>query len=178
MIHTRTFRAICFVVLFVFFVGPSFLFAQEGGAEQGSGVRVRLGDGSVVVAQRVESGDGSADYFVSSATGSWEDKTNESDVSSGGDFVPESTFEWYLFIFGLLAQATFMSRFFVQWLVSERAKKSVIPRAFWWLSLAGSTMLFTYFTLRHDPIGMLGQCTGWLIYSRNLYFIYRPHRGS
>ena len=174
MIRTRPCLVIYFAVGIILLLLPSIALGQSGGDEQVSEVRVRLGDGSVVVAQRVDSGDGSADYVVSSAAGSEAD-AGDSGSDSGSAFVPESSGQWYLFIFGFVAQAIFMSRFFVQWLVSEKAKKSVIPRAFWWLSLAGSTMLFTYFTLRHDPIGMLGQCTGWLIYSRNLYFIYRPH---
>jgi len=74
---------------------------------------------------------------------------------------------------GLLGQVLFTGRMIVQWLVSERAKRSVVPAAFWWMSLIGATMLLTYFLWRKDLVGVLGQGTGWLIYIRNLYLLYR-----
>ncbi len=86
------------------------------------------------------------------------------------------TWVWGLFLFGLLGQAMFMGRFLLQWWVSERLRKSVIPVGFWWLSLIGSLMLFAYFLLRLEPIGMLGQCMGMPIYARNLYFVIRDRR--
>ncbi|MBC7784929.1 MAG: lipid-A-disaccharide synthase N-terminal domain-containing protein [Burkholderiales bacterium] len=78
---------------------------------------------------------------------------------------------------GLLGQVLFTGRMIVQWLASERSKKSVVPPVFWWMSLAGSTMLMVYFLWRRDPIGLLGQSFGWFIYLRNLWMIYRPRTG-
>lgn len=75
---------------------------------------------------------------------------------------------------GLLGQVLFTGRMVVQWLVSEKSKKSVVPPAFWWMSLLGSSMLMAYFLWRRDPIGLLGQTFGWFIYVRNLWMIYRP----
>ncbi len=75
---------------------------------------------------------------------------------------------------GLLGQVLFTGRMIVQWIVSEKSKKSVVPPIFWWMSLAGSTMLMVYFLWRRDPIGLLGQSFGWFIYVRNLWMIYRP----
>jgi lipid-A-disaccharide synthase-like uncharacterized protein len=75
---------------------------------------------------------------------------------------------------GLLGQVLFTGRMIVQWLVSEKSKKSVVPPMFWWMSLGGSTMLMIYFLWRRDPIGLLGQSFGWFIYVRNLWMIYRP----
>ena len=79
---------------------------------------------------------------------------------------------------GLLGQALFAGRMIVQWLVSERSKRSVVPVAFWWMSLGGASMLLTYFVWRKDVVGVLGQGTGWMIYLRNLALIYsrRPKR--
>ncbi|MEL6584833.1 MAG: lipid-A-disaccharide synthase N-terminal domain-containing protein [Pseudomonadota bacterium] len=77
----------------------------------------------------------------------------------------------WLAIFGLGAQAIFMSRFLVQWISSERAKKSVMPVAFWWLSITGAAMLLTYGILRQDIVIILGQSFGFLVYARNLWFI-------
>jgi lipid-A-disaccharide synthase-like uncharacterized protein len=74
---------------------------------------------------------------------------------------------------GLLGQVLFTGRMVVQWLVSEKHRRSVVPVSFWWMSLGGATMLLTYFIWRQDIVGVLGQATGWFIYVRNLYFIYR-----
>jgi lipid-A-disaccharide synthase-like uncharacterized protein len=72
---------------------------------------------------------------------------------------------------GLLGQLLFTGRMLVQWLASERSKRSVIPVVFWWLSLAGASMLAVYFIWRKDAVGFLGQATGWVVYVRNLWLI-------
>lgn len=77
---------------------------------------------------------------------------------------------------GLIGQLAFTGRMIVQWLVSEKAKQSVVPSAFWWMSLIGASMLLLYFLWRRDVVGVLGQGTGWAIYARNLWLIYRAHR--
>lgn len=75
---------------------------------------------------------------------------------------------------GLGAQIIFTARMLVQWLASERAQASVVPEAFWWLSLLGASMLLMYFLWRGDLVGILGQATGWVVYLRNLWFIHQP----
>ncbi|UCD74802.1 MAG: lipid-A-disaccharide synthase N-terminal domain-containing protein [Phycisphaerales bacterium] len=82
---------------------------------------------------------------------------------------------WWLFL-GLAAQVVFFGRWIVQWIASERRGESYMPTFFWWISLAGATMLLIYFVGRREPIGILGQLTGWTVYSRNLYLIYRKQR--
>lgn len=74
---------------------------------------------------------------------------------------------------GFLGQVLFTGRMLVQWLISEKHRRSVVPPAFWWMSLIGSTMLLVYFGWRKEPIGVLGQATGWFIYVRNLWLIHR-----
>lgn len=74
---------------------------------------------------------------------------------------------------GLLGQAAFSARFAVQWLASERAKRSVVPTTFWVLSIVGSALLLAYSVYRRDPVFILGQSAGLAIYVRNLYFILR-----
>jgi lipid-A-disaccharide synthase-like uncharacterized protein len=74
---------------------------------------------------------------------------------------------------GLLGQVLFAGRMLVQWLASERRRQSVVPVAFWWLSLGGASLLIVYFIWRKDAVGVLGQATGWVIYVRNLHLIYR-----
>ena len=77
---------------------------------------------------------------------------------------------------GLLGQLAFTGRMLVQWLASEHQQRSVVPIGFWWMSVAGASMLLVYFVWRKDVIGVLGQSTGFLIYVRNLWFIHRGAR--
>ncbi len=72
---------------------------------------------------------------------------------------------------GFLGQALFSARFLVQWLKSEREKKSVFPIAFWYFSIAGGLTLLSYAIHKQDPVFIVGQATGLFIYLRNLYFI-------
>ena len=74
-------------------------------------------------------------------------------------------------IIGFTGQAFFFSRFFIQWLASERRQESVIPTAFWYLSIAGGVLLLSYALFRRDPVFIAGQAFGVLVYSRNLWFL-------
>ncbi len=76
-------------------------------------------------------------------------------------------------VFGLTFQTAFMARFLVQWVASERSGKSVIPIAFWYLSLIGSAGVLIYGIGRGDPVIILGQAFGTIVYVRNLMLIYR-----
>ncbi len=78
--------------------------------------------------------------------------------------------------FGFVGQLLFGSRFLIQWIASEREKKSVIPLAFWYLSIGGSVILLIYAIHRKDPVFILGQCTGIFIYFRNLFLIHKNKR--
>ncbi len=73
---------------------------------------------------------------------------------------------------GFLGEAVFGTRFLVQWIASERKKKSVIPVAFWYLSLLGSLILLAYAIFRMDPVIIAGFSLNLFIYVRNLYLIH------
>ena len=77
---------------------------------------------------------------------------------------------------GFLGQALFSARFLVQWLKSEREKRSVFPIAFWYFSIAGGVTLLAYAIYRMDPVFIVGQLSGLLIYCRNLYFVVYERR--
>jgi len=79
-------------------------------------------------------------------------------------------------LFGFIAQFMFMMRFVVQWLASERAKRSVMPVAFWFFSIAGGALLLIYAIYREDPVFIAGQGAGLFIYLRNLWLIYRERQ--
>ncbi len=82
-------------------------------------------------------------------------------------------------ILGFVAQGFFTMRFVVQWIASERARKSVIPVGFWECSALGSFLLLCYFAIyRHDSVGVLQSVLPLPIYLRNLYFRYTHHHAK
>ncbi len=80
---------------------------------------------------------------------------------------------WGWLAFGYTGQALFTGRMLVQWIATEKHKESVIPVLFWWFSLIGGMILLVYFLRRGDPVGILGQLFGSVVYARNLIWIYR-----
>lgn len=78
--------------------------------------------------------------------------------------------------FGLAGQLLFGSRFIVQWISSERKKSSHIPIVFWYLSLSGGLVTTVYAIHRRDPVFIIGQSAGLIVYIRNLMLIYRHRR--
>ncbi len=86
----------------------------------------------------------------------------------------ESSTLWL--VIGFLGQGFFSLRFVIQWFFSERARRSVIPIAFWYFSLIGGATLLAYAVYREDPVFILGQAGGLLIYGRNLYLVWRERR--
>ena len=86
------------------------------------------------------------------------------------------TNEAILLIIGFVGQGLFSARFLIQWVVSEKKRESVIPLPFWYFSLLGGITLFIYAFSKKDLVIMVGQGTGILIYTRNLYLIYRKRK--
>ncbi len=75
---------------------------------------------------------------------------------------------------GLLGQACLSARFLVQWLASERHKRTVVPISFWYFSISGGVVLLAYAIHRRDFVFGLGQASGLLVYARNLSFPRQP----
>jgi len=75
-------------------------------------------------------------------------------------------------IIGFAGQALFTMRFVVQWIASEKAKRSLVPVAFWFFSVGGGLVLLAYAIHREDPVFIAGQAGGLIIYARNLWLIY------
>ena len=84
--------------------------------------------------------------------------------------------EFWWVVVGLAGQLMFSMRFLIQWISSERAKKSVMPVAFWYFSLGGGVILLSYAIYRRDPVFIIGQATGLFIYTRNLWLIRAEKR--
>ena len=76
-------------------------------------------------------------------------------------------------VLGFIAQGAFFSRFLVQWLHSERVRRSEIPVGFWFLSVIGGALMLVYVIHLADVVLILGQATGLLVYARNLHLIFR-----
>ena len=87
-------------------------------------------------------------------------------------------FEMAWIAFGLAGQLLFTARFLVQWIVSEKARRSTVPVAFWWLSIGGGLILLAYAIYRADPVFILGQSMGLVVYLRNLSLIRQERRAD
>ena len=79
-------------------------------------------------------------------------------------------------IIGFLGQIFFSTRFLLQWIYSEINRKSIIPLGFWFFSILGGLTLLVYAIHRKDPVFIMGQATGLLIYARNIYFINKQNK--
>lgn len=88
-------------------------------------------------------------------------------------FHVNTTAELIWVIIGVVGQLMFTGRFLIQWLASEKVKRSVVPVSFWYFSIAGGLILLFYAIHRMDPVFILGQSLGVFIYGRNLWLIHR-----
>ena len=83
---------------------------------------------------------------------------------------------WYWWVIGFGGQVVFASRFWVQWIASERAKRSIVPLSFWWLSICGGLLGLCYAIYRQDPVFIMAYVSGSVIYARNLVLIRETRR--
>ena len=79
---------------------------------------------------------------------------------------------------GMLGQLLFSGRWLLQWLISEKHGRSIVPKVFWYLSLAGGLILLSYSIYQRDPVFILGNTLNSVIYLRNLYLIYREQAAA
>ena len=79
-------------------------------------------------------------------------------------------------VVGFVGQGVFTARFLVQWVASEKKGDSVVPTVFWWLSLLGGSSLLVYAIYRNDPVFIVGQGMGMVVYLRNLVLVARKKR--
>ena len=76
---------------------------------------------------------------------------------------------------GMVGQLMFTARWFIQWIASEKARRSIVPETFWYFSFVGGLMVLAYGIYKGDPVIILGQF-GVFIYGRNLYFLLQQKR--
>ena len=82
----------------------------------------------------------------------------------------------WLLIWGSLGQIIFTLRFIYQWIYSRKRQKSLLPLGFWVISLTGSCIIVSYALVRHDPVLILGQSTGLIVYIRNIWIMKHPKK--
>ncbi len=90
-----------------------------------------------------------------------------------GRFFHNEEIPLWLLLFGSMGQIIFTLRFVYQWLYSRRKNESVLPLGFWLISLTGSLIIVAYAIYRKDPVLIVGQASGLLVYSRNIYLLQR-----
>ena len=83
-----------------------------------------------------------------------------------------------LLIWGSAGQVIFTLRFVYQWMYSQKRKASILPMGFWLISLIGSSIIVSYAIFRRDPVLFIGQLTGFIVYGRNLWLIYRQSQNQ
>ena len=79
-------------------------------------------------------------------------------------------------LFGFFGQFVFAMRFIIQWIVSEKKKESIVPLSFWYLSICGGVILLIYAVYKKDPVFMIGQASGLIVYTRNLMLITKKKK--
>ena len=98
-------------------------------------------------------------------------------IEAALDFFKVETRAELIWVFiGLGAQLLFSMRFIIQWIASEKERRSVVPELFWWFSITGGMTLLAYAVHRQDPVFILGQALGVVIYIRNLWLIHAEKR--
>lgn len=100
-----------------------------------------------------------------------------SDMHSWQDILQNEEISKFMLTWGTAGQAVFVFRFVYQWYYSEKEKRSVLPAGFWWISIIGALMIISYGIYRLDPVLILGQAFGFVIYGRNL-LLYGKNKGK
>lgn len=102
--------------------------------------------------------------------------TRSTHISDPARAVTLNASDW--FAVGIAGEVVFTSRFLLQWIYSEYKRRSAIPPAFWFTSIAGAAILLSYAIHLHDPVFIIGQAGGLLIYTRNLQLVHRSSRAN
>jgi lipid-A-disaccharide synthase-like uncharacterized protein len=79
-------------------------------------------------------------------------------------------------VIGMTGQTIFSARFLLQWIYSEYKRQSAIPMIFWYASILGGATLLGYAIHKQDPVFIIGQTGGVLIYLRNLQMRLRENK--
>lgn len=94
-----------------------------------------------------------------------------------GEFFHNEDIPLWLLLWGSLGQIIFTLRFIYQWIYSRKRQESLLPLGFWLISLTGSCIIVSYALVRHDPVLILGQSTGLIVYIRNIWIMKHSKKG-
>lgn len=78
---------------------------------------------------------------------------------------------WIWIAIGTIGTGLFGCRFILQWLVSEAKRKSVVPNAFWYISVVAAVLQAASFLQRAEWINFFGVSANLPIYLRNIWLI-------
>ncbi len=78
-----------------------------------------------------------------------------------------------LLLMGAVGQLSLNLRYLYQWYYSELANESLLPLGFWIISAVGSLLVVVYGVFRHDPVLLVSQSLGMVIYTRNIWLFWR-----
>jgi len=101
--------------------------------------------------------------------------SSSSKVKEINKIIKNESYFWY--VIGFLGEAIFGSRMIVQWIASEKAKKNIVPELFWYLSLAGSILVFVYALHIQDPVFVISRGAGLFVYIRNIVLLRNDQNG-
>ena len=83
-------------------------------------------------------------------------------------------------LIGYVGVFLFAGRWFVQLYASRRLGRVAMPRMFWYMSIAGSLLLLSYFIFgRNDSVGVLSNAFPFVVAVYNLYLdVKSSHTGT
>lgn len=82
-------------------------------------------------------------------------------------------------IVGYLGVFLFAGRWFVQMHASRREGRPTMPRMFWYMSIAGSILILSYFIFgRNDSVGVLSNAFPLTVALYNLWLDFKSKRSS
>ena len=91
---------------------------------------------------------------------------------------PHAARTWFWIAVGAVAQGLFATRFILQWLTSEARRESVIPTAFWYISLAATLLLMSAHLNQGEWVYGVGLCSTLVVYGRNIWLIHHGGRSG
>ncbi len=80
---------------------------------------------------------------------------------------------WFWLAVGVVGQVLFAARFLLQWAATEMKRRSVIPKAFWYLSFSAALLQGLSFFERREWVFAAGMAATLVIYARNIWFVHR-----
>ena len=89
------------------------------------------------------------------------------------DIFANSNLSHPIIALGAVGQLMLNLRFVYQWYYSEKQNDSVLPLGFWVISSVASVMILSYASYRLDPVLLVAQGMGIIVYLRNIFIHFK-----